>query len=51
VPKEGVQSSRPTVDEMLTNHDEPIPPNFDKEATAKKIEEMNKPTEGQASAK
>jgi type 1 glutamine amidotransferase len=51
VPKDGVQSSRPTVDEMLTHHDEPVPANFDKEAMAKRIEEMNKPLEGQATAK
>lgn len=51
VPKDGVRSSRPTVDEMLTHHDEPVPANFDKEAMAKRIEEMNKPTEGQAAAK
>jgi hypothetical protein len=51
VPKDGVQSSRPTVDELLTHHDEPVPANFDKEAMAKRIAEMNKPTEGQASAK
>ena len=48
VPKDGVQSARPTVDEMLTNHDEPVPANFDKEAMAKRIEEMNKAIEAQA---
>jgi type 1 glutamine amidotransferase len=51
VPKDGVQSTRPTVDEMLTHHDEPVPANFDKEAMAKRIEEMNRPMEGQADAK
>jgi hypothetical protein len=51
VPKDGVPSSRPTVDEMLTNHDEPVPENFDKQAMAKRIEEMNKPGEGQATAR
>ena len=28
---------------MLANHDEPIPPKFDKEAMAKQMEEINKP--------
>ena len=51
VPKDGVQSSRPTVDELLTHNDEPVPANFDKEEMAKRIEAMNKPMEGQASAK
>lgn len=48
VPKDGVQSARPTVDEMLTHHDEPVPANFDKEAMAKRIVEMNEPMEAQA---
>jgi hypothetical protein len=43
VPENGVESKRPTIDEMLQNHDEPIPADFDKEATAKRMEEMNKP--------
>ena len=51
VPKDGVQSSRPTVDEMLTHHDEKVPANFDKETMAKRIEEMNKPPEAQAQAR
>jgi type 1 glutamine amidotransferase len=51
VPKDGVKSSRPTVDELLTHHDEPVPPNFDKEEMTKRIEAMNKPMEGQADAK
>jgi hypothetical protein len=41
VPKTGVESKRPTVEEMLQNHDETVPPNFDKDAMAKRIEEMN----------
>ncbi len=41
IPEKGVESKRPTVDEMLQNHDEPIPDDFDKAAMAKKIEEMN----------
>lgn len=43
VPAGGVESSRPSVDEMLQNHDEPVPANFDKDKTAKQIEDMNKP--------
>jgi hypothetical protein len=45
VPANGVETKRPTVDEMLQNHDEKVPETFDKEAMAKKIEEMNKPKE------
>jgi hypothetical protein len=51
VPKNGVESSRPTLDELMQNNDEPIPANFDKAGTAKLMEKMNKPMEGQASAK
>ena len=43
VPEKGVESSRPTVDEMLQNHDEPVPANIDKDEIARRIEEMNKP--------
>jgi len=43
VPEKGVESSRPTVEEMLQNHDEPVPANINKDEIAKKIEEMNKP--------
>lgn len=49
VPKNGVESSRPTVDEMLQNHDEPVPGNFNKEQMARRIEEMNKPLDARAS--
>ena len=47
----GIETKRPTVDEMLANHDEPIPPKFDKDAMAKKIEEINKPFEAAAAGK
>jgi hypothetical protein len=43
VPTSGVETKRPTVDEMLQNHDEPVPPDFDKAAMAKRIEELNAP--------
>jgi len=43
VPTNGVESKRPTMDEMLQNHDEKIPDKFDRAATEKMIEEMNKP--------
>jgi len=52
VPEKGVESSRPTVEEMLQNHDEPVPANINKDEIAKKIEEMNKPPrDAAASAK
>lgn len=50
VPEKGVVSSRPTVDEMLQNHDEKVPENFNREELAKRIEEMNKPLDAQAAA-
>ena len=43
VPENGVESKRPTVDEMLANHDEEVPKDFNREEMAKRIEEMNKP--------
>ena len=42
VPKDGVESKTPTVDEMLANHDEKIPTDFNREEMAKRIAEMNK---------
>jgi hypothetical protein len=50
VPSKGVESTRPTVDEMMQNNDEPIPKNFNKDEIAKKIEAMNKPREASAAA-
>jgi hypothetical protein len=44
VPTDGVETKRPTIDELLQNHDEPVPANFDKAAIEKRIEEMNKPS-------
>lgn len=41
VPTSGVESKRPTVDELLQNHDEPVPVDFDRAAIEKRIEEMN----------
>jgi len=41
VPKSGVPSKTPTVDEMLENHDEQVPANFDRAGLNKKIAEMN----------
>ena len=35
VPKDGIDTKTPTLDEMLANHDEPVPANFDREAIAK----------------
>jgi type 1 glutamine amidotransferase len=48
VPAHGVESSRPTMDELMANQDEKVPANFDKAKVEKQIEEMNKP---QATAK
>ena len=43
VPSQGVQSKTPTIEDMLANHDEEQPKNFDKDKKAKELEEMNKP--------
>jgi hypothetical protein len=44
VPPDGIETKRPTLDEMLANHDEPIPPKSDKRAiTEEQIEAVNKP--------
>ena len=51
IPETGIESKRPTVDEMLANHDEEIPKDFDREEMAKRIEEMNKPQAEAAAAK
>ena len=41
VPKEGVPGKTPTVDEMLSNHDETVPANFDRAKLHKQLAEMN----------
>jgi hypothetical protein len=41
VPKDGIETTTPTVDEMLANHDEPVPANFDRDAMAKRIAEKS----------
>jgi type 1 glutamine amidotransferase len=42
VPEGGVKSTRPTIDDLLANLDKkPVPPNFDKAAEQKKLDEMN----------
>ncbi|HZN65750.1 MAG TPA: hypothetical protein VFB66_10685, partial [Tepidisphaeraceae bacterium] len=51
VPEKGVNSTRPTVEEMLQNHDEPVPDNLNKDEIAKRIEDLNKPAEASAAAK
>jgi hypothetical protein len=48
VPKDGIESRRPDVDELLSNRDpgvpdEQIPPNFDRAKLADEIAELNKP--------
>jgi len=51
VPEKGVNSTRPTVEEMLQNHDEPVPADLNKDEIAKRIEDLNKPAEASAAAK
>lgn len=41
VPEGGVESKTPTIDELLENQDDAVPPSFDKERKAKEIAEMN----------
>ena len=43
VPEKGVPNQRPSVDEMLANHDEPVPEKFNKDAMKERIEKMNRP--------
>jgi len=43
VPENGVESKRPTVDDLLAHQDEPIPANFNRQKIEKEIEEMNQP--------
>ena len=50
VPETGIESKRPTVDEMLADHDEEVPKDFNREEMAKRIEEMNKPQPDAAAA-
>ncbi len=51
IPEAGIESKRPTVEEMLANHDEEVPKDFNREELAKRIEEMNKPAPEAAAAK
>lgn len=48
IPENGIETKRPTIDEMLANHDEKIPAKFDKDAMAKQMEEINKPLQATA---
>jgi type 1 glutamine amidotransferase len=41
VPKEGVASKTPTVDELIANQDEPVPADLNKDDIQKRIEKMN----------
>jgi hypothetical protein len=45
VPAAGVESKTPTVEEMLANHDEPVPADFNREDLTKRIAEMNAPVQ------
>ena len=51
VPADGVKSKRPDVEEMLANHDEEVPANFDKGELLRQIEDLNKPMPEGAAAK
>ncbi len=42
VPAQGVTAGTLTVDDMLSNHDEPVPGNFDKAGLDKKMSEWNR---------
>ncbi|HEV2294940.1 MAG TPA: ThuA domain-containing protein [Tepidisphaeraceae bacterium] len=42
IPNDGIESKTPTVEEMLANHDEKIPPDFDREDLARRMAEMNR---------
>lgn len=42
VPKDGVSSKTPTVDDLIANQDEPTPGDFNKEAMQKNIDASNK---------
>jgi hypothetical protein len=48
VPANGIDSPRPTMDELLSNQDQEPPANFDKEKWAKEIEAMNRPRQAAA---
>ena len=39
----GIETKRPTMDELLKDHDEPVPADLKRDEIAKRIEEMNKP--------
>lgn len=41
VPKDGVTSKTPSVDDLLANQDEPVPANFKPEEIEKRIQKMN----------
>jgi hypothetical protein len=43
VPKDGVPSKTPTLDELLANQDKKMPANFNREKVQKQIEDMNHP--------
>jgi type 1 glutamine amidotransferase len=47
VPAGGVQSKTPTMDDMLANHDEELPKNFDRAKFEKMIQELNQPKAAQ----
>jgi len=43
VPRDGIESKRPSVDDLLANQDEPVPANFNRDQITKMIEQMNSP--------
>jgi hypothetical protein len=42
VPEEGVPAGKVTAEDLLTNHDEAVPQNFDKEGLQKRLDDWNK---------
>lgn len=48
VPEDGVQSTRPTVDDLLANQDKPVPASFNKEKQQKELDAMNAPVTAEA---
>jgi type 1 glutamine amidotransferase len=47
VPGSGIESKRPTVDDLLANQDEPTPADFSREPIEKMIQKMNAPQTAQ----
>jgi type 1 glutamine amidotransferase len=42
VPADGVNSTRPTLDDLLANEDKPLPPKFDRDQAQEEVDGLNK---------